>query len=167
MASLNQARAEPIRQLWDEIGAIHAGMLGLQDVHMHFQPMAPHADPHANTIWFYSKKDTALVEALRPGMRAHFCVVGKNHDYHACLSGTLEARDDPAKRDEYWTSLTEAWYEGGKNDPLLVMLALKLDDAEIWASTGNPLRFGWEVAKANLDDGKMPDVGVHKHLRFA
>jgi hypothetical protein len=47
------------------------------------------------------------------------------------------------------------------------MLAMHVDDAEIWVSTGSKLKFGWEIAKANLDEDKMPDVGVRQHLQFA
>lgn len=167
MASLGKMQDDPAAHLWSEIDGVHAGMLGLQGSHLHFQPMAPHADPHTNAIWFYSRSDTALVEALHPSARAHFCLIGRNHDYHACLTGTLEIRNDPAKRDEYWSTITEAWYDGGKDDPRLVMLALKLDEADIWASTGNPLKFGWEIARANLNDNVKPAPGVHRHLRFA
>lgn len=167
MASFTEARETPVAQLWDEIDDIHAGMLGLEGGHMHMQPMAPFADPTTNTIWFFTKTDSELVRHLRPGARAHFCVIGKDHDYHACLGGVISERRDPAKIDEYWSSIVEAWYEGGKSDPKLTMLALHLDDAEVWASTGNPLKFGWEIAKANLNDNKEPDVGVHRHLTFA
>jgi general stress protein 26 len=131
------------------------------------QPMAPHADPKTNTIWFFSKKDAHLVQSIKSGMRAHFCVVGKDHDYHACLSGTLEVRHDKTKIDEYWNSVTAAWYEHGKADPLLAMLALHVDDADIWASTDNSLKFGWEIAKANFKDHQTPEVGVRQHLAFA
>ena len=47
------------------------------------------------------------------------------------------------------------------------MLALHVDDADIWASTDSTLKFGWEIAKANLQDDKTPDVGVRQHLSFA
>lgn len=167
MASFSDARENPAAQLWDEIDHIHAGMLGLMGSDMHMQPMAPNADRKRNMIWFYTKTDSHLVQSLRPGSRAHFCVVGKDHDYHACLSGTLTEIKDPAKIDEYWNSVVAAWYEGGKSDPKLTMIALSLDDGEIWASTDSTLKFGWEIAKANLDPEKTPDVGVHRQLRFA
>ena len=96
MASLTEAREAPERQMWDEINGIHAGMLGIEGAHMHFQPMAPNVDSEANTIWFYTRTDTDLVKALGTASRAHFNVVGKDHDYHACLSGTLEVRKDEA-----------------------------------------------------------------------
>lgn len=167
MASLTEAREAPARQLWEEINEIHAGMLGIEGSSMHMQPMAPHADPKTNTVWFFTKTDTDLVRAIKPGTRAHFCVVGKKHDYHACIAGVIEARKDTAKIDEYWSAVTAAWYEHGKDDPSLVLLALHVDDAEIWASTDSSLKFGWEIAKANMNDEKMPDVGVKQHLSFA
>ena len=73
---------------------------------------------------------------------------------------------DEAKIDAYWSAVTAAWYEHGKSDPTLTMIALRVDDAEIWASTDSTLKFGWEIAKANLNDEKMPDVGVKQHLSF-
>lgn len=167
MASLTEAREAPERQLWDEINNIHAGMLGLEGAHKHFQPMAPNADPKTNTIWFFTKTDTELVKAIGAGAMAHFCVIGKSHDYHACLSGMLEVRRDASKIEEYWSAVTAAWYEQGKDDPLLTMLAFRVEDAEIWASTDSSLKFGWEIAKANWKDEKMPDVGVKQHLAFS
>lgn len=167
MVSLTEARETPVKQLWDEIDDIHAGMLGLEGEHMHMQPMAPFVDRETNTIWFFSKTHSDLAQRIRPGSRAHFCVVGKDHDYHACLSGTIVQSRDRQKIEEYWSAIVAAWYHDGKDDPTLTMLALHVDDGEIWASTGNSLRFGWEIAKANFNEEKTPDIGVHQHLTFA
>jgi general stress protein 26 len=167
MASFSEAREHPAQQLWNQINDIHAGMLGIDGADMHMQPMAPHADPTTNTIWFYTKTGADIAHAIKPGTRARFCVVGKDHDYHACLAGRIEVRPDPARIDEFWSSVVAAWYENGKKDPHLTMLAMHVDDAEIWVSTGSKLKFGWEIAKANLDDDKTPDVGIKRHLQFA
>ncbi|MCL6710052.1 pyridoxamine 5'-phosphate oxidase family protein, partial [Pseudomonas sp. R2.Fl] len=96
MASFTEARETPVVQLWDEIDDINAGMLGLEGEAMHMQPMAPFVDREANTIWFFTRTDSELVQRLRPGSRAHFCVIGKDHDYHACLAGPITERKDPA-----------------------------------------------------------------------
>jgi hypothetical protein len=47
------------------------------------------------------------------------------------------------------------------------MLALEIEDAEIWASTGSKLKFGWEIAKANLNPEEEPDVGVKTHINLS
>jgi general stress protein 26 len=165
MSDLTKARENPKEQLFDEIDRIHAGMLGLEGSSMHMQPMAPQLDRQTGTIWFFTKTDTEIAEAIGPGARAHFCVVGKDHDYHACISGRILLRRDPVKIDEYWNSVIEAWFDG-KDDPKLTLLALEMEDAEIWASTGSTLKFGWEIAKANLNPDEEPDVGVKTHVDF-
>lgn len=76
----------------------------------------------------------------------------------------LQARstrwNSPEHVDKYWSPMVAAWFEGGKDDPHLTMLRLQLDDVAIWASSNSTLRFGWEMAKANLT-GKEPDLGYH------
>jgi len=165
MSDLSKARENPKEQLFDEIDRIHAGMLGLEGSRMHMQPMAPQLDRQTGTIWFFTKTDTEIAEAVAPGSRAHFCVVGKDHDYHACIAGRVLLRRDAVKIDEYWSSVVEAWFDG-KDDPKLTMLALEMEDAEIWASTGSTLKFGWEIAKANLNPDEEPDIGVKAHVDF-
>lgn len=165
MADLKRAETDAKTQLFDEIDEIHAGMLGIAGANLHMQPMSPQLDRDTDTIWFFAKKNAEMVEAIKPGSHAHFCVVGKKHDYHACLAGPISVELQTAKRDEYWNGVVEAWFEDGKDDPQLTMLKLKLDDAKIWASTDSALKFGWEIAKANVSDSD-PDVGVTKHLTF-
>lgn len=165
MADLKKAETDTRTQLFDAIDEIHAGMLGVSGSNLHMQPMAPQLDRNAETIWFFAKTDAEMTEAIKPGAHAHFCVVGKDHDYHACVSGPITVNLDPAKRDEYWNSVIEAWFDGGKDDPTLTMIALKMADAKIWASTDSKLKFGWEIAKANLTEDD-PHIGVTKHIRF-
>jgi general stress protein 26 len=58
-----------------------------------------------------------------------------------------------------------AWFPGGKDDPSLTLLRLDARDAELWISRGGPVRFAWEVAKANLTDSP-PDVGDKAHIQL-
>jgi general stress protein 26 len=165
MADLNAARTDAEHQLWEEIDGVHAGMLGIEGSDAS-QPMAPEVDREAKTIWFFTHKSTDLAKAAaKPGARGTFTVVGKHHDYHASLSGTLEEHVDPAVRDRFWNSIIEAWFDRGKKDPDLTMLALKLDHGHIWASTDSSLKYSWQMAKANMT-GAEPDVGVSRQLNF-
>ncbi|HET7411410.1 MAG TPA: pyridoxamine 5'-phosphate oxidase family protein [Pararhizobium sp.] len=165
MADLKAAKTDAEHQLWEQIDGVHAGMLGVEGAGA-MQPMAPELDREAKTIWFFTRKSTDLArQAARPGARGLFALVGKHHDYHASLSGRLEERLDPAMRDRFWNSVIEAWFEGGKDDPDLTMLALKLDEGHIWASTDSTLKFGWQIAKANMTHAE-PDVGVTRQLTF-
>ena len=166
MADIRAAREKPIEQFYEVVEDVHAGMLGIEGTGLQFQPMAPQLDRAAKTIWFFTKTDTKLTKAIAPGSRARFVVIGRGHDYHACVSGPIEERKDAEVVERFWNPVVAAWFEGGKEDPKLTLLALRLEDGEAWVSTDSSLRFGWEIAKANLSDEHAPEVGVMVDLKF-
>ena len=165
MVDLQATKDDPRKQFWTILKDVHAGMLGLEGWDQHMQPMAPFADPDRGSIWFFTKKESDLFHALRDHARARFLVIGPNHDYHASITGTLFENRNPAQIDKMWNQVVAAWFDGGRDDPQLALLEMKLQDAAIWASLANPIVFGWEIAKAHVKD-EEPDVGVRAHLLF-
>ncbi len=59
--------------------------------------------------------------------------------------------------------MVAAWFPEGKDDPELTLLRLEPDDAEVWIANKGPIRFAFEIAKANLTD-QEPDLGRHSRL---
>lgn len=165
MSDLEAAKSDPEALLWKELGKVHAGMLGVAGSGEHMQPMAHHADPEGNRLWFLTKSDTDLFQSVGADSMAHFCVISKPHDFHACLKGRISHHTDHSALEDLWNPMVAAWFDG-KDDPKLRILVIDLQDAAIWASTGSTLAFAWETAKANLT-GSMPDVGVRNDVVFA
>lgn len=165
MSNLKKAERDPEELLWDELKDVHAGLLGIVGSDQHLQPMAHYPDREGKRLWFLTKRETDLVQGLQPGDIAEFAIVSKKQDFHASMRGTLVEHRDQAKLDEIWNPVSGSWFDG-KDDPGLVMLALELKDAAIWASTGSNVAFAWEIAKANMTDAK-PDVGVRTEVVFA
>lgn len=167
MADLTHTRSKPERQLWDQLEDVHAGMLGLVKSDQHQQPMAPNVDEAGKSIWFFTKKDSDLFNALQqdPSARAEFCVVGTQNDYYASIIGALFEDRNQEKIDQFWNPVVAAWFEGGKEDPQMTLLKFQATEAAIWASSRNPLTFGWEIAKANVS-GNEPELGVRTHISF-
>ena len=87
-----------------------------------------------------------------------FIIQSKDQEMQACISGQLVQRIDRAKLEEHWNPHVAAWYPQGKDDPRLTMLCLQCEDARIWLSEAGPVRYMFEVAKANAT-GKEPDIG--------
>ena len=106
-------------------------MVGLTGDDAHSEPMTAQLDKHADSeFWFYTKKDNRIARG-GPAM-AQF--VSKGQDLFACIKGRLTEETDPAVIDRYWNKQVEAWFDGGRDDPKLLMLRFDLDDAEIWES---------------------------------
>jgi len=163
MVDLAKTRQQPIEQFWDVTDDISAGMLGIEGSGQHMQPMHPNCEREGRNIWFFVKKDSDLAQSVESGGRGHFCVIGRNHDYHACVSGKLSLERNPEMVDRFWNSVTAAWFSG-KDDPKLGLVKMALDDGVAWASVGS-VKFGWEVLKANMSE-REPDVGARKHFSF-
>lgn len=167
MADLQKTRNQPVEQLFEFLDDSHAVMVGLDQPGRGMQPMAPQIDEDRRGIWFFAKRDSEFGGSVvaHPAGRARVCLIGPDHDYHACLSGALFEETDKTFVDKFWSPIIAAWFDKGKDDPNLAMLRFDASEADIWASSGSAIRFAWEIAKANLD-GDEPDLGEMKHVVF-
>jgi general stress protein 26 len=157
-------KAEVEKRLWLEIEQNRAGMLGaMGPAGQHFAPMTAFAEPETGKIWFFTSLDTELAQAAEAGTAAVFILMAKNQTLQACVRGQLRTGLDPLHRDKYWSPVVSAWFPKGKNDSSLTLLCLTCDDAEIWLSEEGPIKFGLEIAKANLTRA-TPDLGSHVTL---
>lgn len=151
-------------RLWREIRKrAGIGMLGLTRSSQHFQPMTAFVEREAGQIWFFTRKDTKLVQEIGDASEAMF--VFQDDDLQACIGGSLHLAYDRARMDKYWNPIVAAWYPQGKDDPQLTMLRMDCADAEVWITDDGLIKFAWEIAAANLKH-RTPDVGGHAHLDF-
>ncbi|ALJ11457.1 pyridoxamine 5'-phosphate oxidase family protein [Sphingopyxis macrogoltabida] len=119
------------KHFWKALADSPYVMVGMTGERAHHIPMNAQLDKDANSaFWFFTATDNRLAGG-GPAM-AQFA--SKGHDLFACISGTLRDETDRAVLDRLWNNGIAAWYEGGKNDPKLVLLRFDLDDAEIWTA---------------------------------
>lgn len=149
-------------KLWTEIEKHQIGMLGVagREPH-HVQPMTAFVERAADRIWFFTYKDTDLARAAGEGVQAMFVFQSKG--LYACVDGELSIHHDRERIDRYWNAIVAAWYPEGKDDPRLTLLRLDCAEAQVWLSEIGPLRFGWEIGKANVKK-IQPDVGGRADL---
>lgn len=155
------------QKLWKQIEKDGTGMLGLAGgPPRHMQPMTAFIDGDGSKgLWIFSRKDTDLVREMANGHAAMFTVMSKDHELIACIGGSLSEQYDPERIDKFWNPVIAAWYPEGKDDPGLTLLRFDPEDAQVWVSKGGAIRFGWEIAKANMTK-KLPDVGESRHIEL-
>ncbi|TIX50196.1 pyridoxamine 5'-phosphate oxidase family protein [Alteraurantiacibacter aquimixticola] len=94
-------------------------------------PMTAQLDKQANgAIWFFTRKDHTFAK----GGAATATFSGKDNQIFARFTGTLVPELSRERLEKQWSSVAEAWFPGGKNDPNLLMLRMDLGKAEIWNS---------------------------------
>jgi general stress protein 26 len=141
----------------------HTGMLGISGDGHHFQPMTGYVERETNQIWFFTYKDTDLAEAAVSG--GHGSFIFQSRDLWACIDGTLTVDPDRARIEKYWNVHVAAWYPEGKDDPRLTMLRLDCTEAGVWIAEGGPVKYAFEVAKANVTK-TTPDIGERRDINL-
>lgn len=120
------------RKFWTALQSDRTIMLGLDGVEDgHARPMTALVEGNSGPIWFFTAKDTALVQHLRGEDRAIATFASKGHDLFASIHGRLAVSTDRAVIDRMWNPFISAWYDG-KDDPKLVLLRFDAERAEIW-----------------------------------
>ncbi|HMO77505.1 MAG TPA: pyridoxamine 5'-phosphate oxidase family protein [Sphingopyxis sp.] len=147
------------KDFWKALDASPYVMVGLAGERAHHVPMNAQLDKDADSaFWFFTATDNRLAGG-GPAM-AQFA--SKGHDLFACIAGTLRPETDRAVLDKLWNNGIEAWYEGGKTDPKLLLLRFDLDDAEIW--TAEP---GIKGAFKLMTGMTMKEGDLGKHAEVA
>ena len=100
------------------------------------QPMTAQLDDtrgqRRGPIYFFTARDTDLVQEMGERHRAVINFAAKGHDLFAAIEGELLLDNDKATIDRLWNRFVSAWFEGGKNDPTLQLLRFEPRDAHIW-----------------------------------
>jgi len=127
----DQGNPQELRQkFWEALDDSPFVMLQLDGSPDTAAPMTAQLDPDANhAIWFFTTRDNHFAAAGH----ATATFVAKGHDLFARFDGTLTEETDRARLDKEWNNWVEAWYEGGKDDPNLLMLRMDLGPAAIWS----------------------------------
>jgi general stress protein 26 len=120
-------------RFWKAIKSDRTVMLGLKhgdDGHM--RPMTAQIEGDEGPVWIFTSRENSIAKRAVDAAPANLAFAAKGHELFCCAHGTVVVHNDPAVIARLWNPFVAAWYEGGKNDPKLVLLRLDLDHAEIW-----------------------------------
>ena len=124
------------KKLWKAIKSDRTLMLGLDGAEDgHTRPMTALLEHEGRgPLWIFTSTDNVLAQRTQAPQRAIATFASMGHDIFASLQGALVRDDDRAVIERLWNPFVAAWYEGGKDDPKLVLLRFDLTDAEIWTA---------------------------------
>jgi general stress protein 26 len=110
------------------------------------QPMATQdVEPDAD-LWFIAERSSEKVANIRRDPRVN--VSYSSSDSWVSVAGTAEVVDDVAKLEELWNTFTDAWLEGGPDNPENILIRVAADSAEYWDSPGSKVTQVLNLLKA-------------------
>jgi general stress protein 26 len=152
------------RKLWAALESDRVVMLGLDGAEGgHSRPMSAQVEGARNPLWFFTAKDSAIMQLLGPMQPATVTFAAKGHELFASLQGTLQYHNDRATIDRLWNRFIAAWYPGGKDDPNLALLRFQADHAEIWENE-NTFITGLNMLLGNDPKGAVRGKVAHLNL---
>jgi general stress protein 26 len=117
------------------------------DGQLRSKPMATQDVDFSGDIWFIGERDSRKSRAIESDPRVNVAYAGKGS--WVSVTGRAEVVDDVDRLGELWNTFTDAWLEGGPDNPNNVLIHVIGESAEYWDSPG-----GKVVRVANLVKAK-------------
>ena len=150
-------------QLWRMIRKYRFAMMTTLDSGglMRSRPMTTIDRDFDDSLWFFSKSDSAAVAAV--AAHAEVCLSYSDSDKFdfVCVVGPAVVVTDVAKKLALWTPAVQAWFPEGAESAHNVLVKVTPEHAEYWDSKSNKLTQLFSMARA-LATG-TPPLGMGEH----
>ena len=75
--------------------------------------------------------------------------------------------EDPAKKEQLWSKLAEAWFPDGADDPDLALVEVRIEDAEYWDVKESKVTQLFKMARAAVVSDPPSGMGQHGEVHMA
>lgn len=112
------------------------------------KPMATQDVEFDGDVYFIAERDSEKVRNITARPQVNVAYAGSSS--WVSLSGTATVVDDRAKLEELWNTFTDAWMEGGPENPNNVLIKVDASSAEYWDSPGSKVTQVLNLVKAKV-----------------
>jgi general stress protein 26 len=124
---------------------------------LHGRPMAVAQVEDNGDLWFLSGFDTPKTMEIQ-GNDHVLVTFQEGRDKVITVSGRAQVERDPLKIEELWREHFKVWFPQGKDDPNLVLIHVRGQEAEYWDNAGaNKVAYAFEALGAYMT-GSTPDI---------
>lgn len=128
------------------------------------RPMAIAAAQEDGDVWFATSVESPKVDEILGDDRV--AVTFQSKQQFLSISGHAELVKDRAKIHELWREQWKVWFPNGKDDPEIVLIHLRAEEAEYWDQHGTKgMRYLFEAGKALLG-GHKPGTRSDQHAKL-
>jgi general stress protein 26 len=125
-------------------------------------PMATQDTEFDGTVRFIAERTSQKVSNLEANPQVNVAFSGSGS--WVSLSGTARVVSDPAELEKYWDTFTDAWLEGGPDNPNNVLIEVDGTSAEYWDGPGSKVIQVMNLVKAKVTgqryDGDNEEVDL-------
>jgi general stress protein 26 len=111
----------------------------LSQAQMSTRPMSTQSVDKDGTIWFFSDRNSHKDTEIKADNRVQLLYADTSKQHYLSLFGRAEELKDQAKIEELWTPIVKTWFQGGKDDPSLMLIKFTPEDGYYWDTKHNKM----------------------------
>ena len=149
-------------KLWELIKGRRTGFLVTKGGEfMRGRPMAILQDGFNGSLWFLTSIRSTKADEIEASPEVCVTFTEEKDSTYVSVTGQATLSQDRNKIDQLWTHETGAFFQGGKDDPDLGVLQVRVTHAEYWDIKASRMIQFFEFVKANIT-GEHPDLGENR-----
>jgi general stress protein 26 len=122
----------------------------LANGHLHSRPMTTQNSrlDEDDTLWFFMSKSSDPLADLTDEPVVNVSYADPGRDAYVSVSGEAREVQDEAKKRQLWSTMAEAWFPGGVDDPDLALVRVSISHADYWETKDSKIVQLFKMAKA-------------------
>lgn len=159
---------EAIQKLNHLIKEIKFAMLTTEqgDGQLRSRPMATQEADAEGNLWFFTGLSTPKVSEIRQHQQVNISYASPEDQRYVSVSGSAEVLRDRQKIEELWNPLYRAYFPKGLDDPDLILLKVRVSEAEYWDAPSSRMVQIVGFVKGIVTGERSP-IGEHGKLDVA
>jgi general stress protein 26 len=138
------------------------------DGRLHSCPMTTQIalDDDERSLWFFVSRRGETAADVARDAAVNVSYADPAQDRYVSVSGNAMLIEDKARKNEHWSTLVEAWFPGGIDDPDLALIRVDIVQAEFWDVGTSKAVQVLKLAKAAVTGNRPVDMGEHREVRM-
>jgi general stress protein 26 len=126
------------------------------------RPMAVADADEDGGLWFATGSDTGKVDEIAHDARV--LVTMQSPTRYLTIRGRAELVRDRSKVDQLWNDAWRLWFDQGKDDPRLVLLHVRAEEAEYWDRSGlRGLKYAFKAVRSYAKGERATEADQDQH----
>ncbi len=136
----------------------------LGDLPIETRPMSTQDVDEEGNIWFFSQRTSNKNAQIKADTKVQLIYSKTSNSHFLSVLGRAEEVYDKERIERYWNSFIKAWFPEGKDDPNLILLRVKPEEAHYWDTKDGQLVSLLKIGVAAVT-GKPMDGGLEGELK--
>ena len=135
-----------------------------QDGSLHSRPMSTLQMDEDGGLWFFTSQNSTKISDIDDNCAVNLAYSRTDKQDYLSVSGTAEVVRDRSKMEALWTSWLKPWFQEGLDDPQLILLKVRLDEADYWDAPGSAVKRLYGLSKGAMT-GNTDALGEHGRVQ--